>query len=269
MNRIVGFGLAAVAVVAVVLVGAQLFNSSGGGLGGEANGSPEASAAEPSVEPNPSPSADAGLPLGPFAWVVPARPPVPPDDGPAITITIPAPGWSCPDLGGFCALVKGEDVDNVPESALLFESTTAGFLVYGDPCQWESSTPETPATSADEIVAALAAQPSRDASDPVDVTVDGYHGRMVTLHVPEDAGGGLGTSGFSFEGCNGGEFASYGLDGFDEPRRWHQGPGQIDDFWVVDVDDAVVVIMASYRPDTPADRIAEMRTMAESATFGD
>ena len=51
----------------------------------------------------------------------------------------------------------------------------------------KSTMPDTPATTVDEFVAALAAQASRDASAPVDVTVGGYAGKTITLHVPDDA----------------------------------------------------------------------------------
>ena len=98
------------------------------------------------------------------------------------------------------------------------------LYVYGDPCHWASTTPDTPATTVDELVAALAAQASRDASAPVDITVDGYAGKSITLHVPDDA---------VFSDCDRDTFGSWtvsldsapGLD----PYRYHQGPGQIDE----------------------------------------
>ena len=69
-----------------------------------------------------------------------------------------------------------------------------------------------------------------------------------------------------FADCDGGEFASYSIEG-EEPSLCHQGPGQIDEFWVVDVEGSIVEIRASYRPDTPAELVEEMRTIVESATF--
>ena len=53
--------------------------------------------------------------------------------------------------------------------------------MYGDPCQWSTTIPETPATTPDEIAAAFAAQASTDATAPVDVTVGGFAGKAVTL----------------------------------------------------------------------------------------
>ncbi len=74
------------------------------------------------------------------------------------------------------------------------------LYVYGDPCQWSSTTPDPPATTVDELVAALSAQASRDASEPVDITVDGYAGKSITLHVPDDA---------VFSDCDEGYFGSW------------------------------------------------------------
>lgn len=249
MNKIVTFGLAAAAVVAAVFIGVQLFGSPGGGLGSQATPTPE-----PTEVPTPAPSADAFLPVGPFL-VADAEAP---EGAPRITVTIPASGWtSLPDFGG---LTKGAITDGASQAAVLLWAWPVGeeFEVYGDPCQWQSTIPDTPATTVDEIAAALAAQASRDGSDPVDVTVNGYTGKKVTLHVPDDA---------VFENCAGRTFASYGVAGAPTPVRTHQGPGQVDEIWILNVNGAVSIIHVMYGPETPAGLIEEMRTIAESATF--
>ena len=123
---------------------------------------------------------------------------------------------------------------------------------------WKSTKPETPATTVDEIATALAAQASRDGSEPVDVNVNGYTGKKVTLHVPDDA---------VDDNCDQGTFASYGVAG-SNPSRTHQGPGQVDELWILNVNQLSSIIDAMYRADTPAELIEEMRTIAESATFG-
>jgi len=256
MNKIVGYGLAAAAVVAVVLIGSQVIGSNSGGVGAEPTPivTPEPTPTPVSSLAEPTSSADAFLPEGPLlVWDSPV------EDAPSITMTISAPEW----LGGAADeaewLEKGAELDNMPEAAVLAGSLPpgTGFYVYGDPCQSASTRPETPATTVDEIVAALAAQASRDASEPVDVTVGGYAGKMITLHVPADA---------DFADCDGGEFASYTIEG-EERWQWQQGPGQIDDLWFVDVEGSIVEIRAMYRPDTPTELLEEMRTIVESATF--
>ena len=253
MNKFVVIGLGAAAVIVALIVGSNLIGSSSPRPGG----APSDSVAPSQAPSEPAPSAWVGVPAGRFLWFDPTNPLNPLLDGPPITITIAASGWTLP---GWEGLIKGDQVDNVPESWLLYASTTAGILVYGDPCPWQDLAPDTPATTADEIVAALAvAQLDRDASDPVDVTLGGYAGRMVTLHVPNNA---------VFSDCNGGIYASYGIEGQNGvPWRVHQGPGQIDEFWVVDVDGDIVIIDAAYRPDTSTERIDEMHTMIESARF--
>jgi len=125
-----------------------------------------------------------------------------------------------------------------------------------------STKPAKPATTVDQIAAALAAQASRNATAPVDVTIDGYRGKALTLHVPADAT----MTGEDFDGCEGGKFASYGIP--DDPlSRYHQGPGQIDELWILDVGGSTVIIDAMYRSDTPADVIQEMQRIAQAATF--
>ena len=272
MNRYLQYGLAAAAAVVIVVVVANLLP---GSLlpGGESSATPEASEAPASVEP----SAGAFLPEGSFAWFEPTSLPEPRTDLPQIMVTISASGWACPQIGyDACILINGGGEGSLsvpdgrlPESALMATLTKSGIYVYQDPCQWEYDLPDPPATTVDEIAAALAAQPSRDASDPVDVTVGGYPGKMITLHVPDDARYSVADGGFT--DCFRGVYSSYTYGDHDGagslPTRWHQGPGQIDTFWIVQVDDAIVIIDAMYRADTSAGRIDEMRAIAESATF--
>ena len=267
MNKLLAIGLGAAAVIAVLLLGPNLLPSSGTGPGGQPTKSAEPSAIPPSAEPSQAPSSaapttgpDGFLPEGPFVVSSSSAPVAP------ITVTIPASGWThLPDFDG---LLKGEDADP-PEAGMLFWSWPAGTTmdVFGDPCKWESTRPETPAATVEEIASALAAQASRDASTPVDVTIGGYDGKHVTLHVPDDAP----TREEAFRDCDGGEFASYGRtggpDGVDGLERTHQGPGQTDELWILDVDGSLVIIDVMYRPDTSDELIEEMRTIVESTTF--
>ena len=63
MNKIVGFGLAAAAVVAVVLIGSQFIGSNPGGSGAGSSQTPEASVADPTATPEPSPTPASAPPL--------------------------------------------------------------------------------------------------------------------------------------------------------------------------------------------------------------
>jgi hypothetical protein len=260
MNKFLAIGLGAAAVVVALFVGAQLFGTPNGGTGGQPTPTPEPTVtAEPSpAEPSQTP--EGLLPEGPLLWSDPALETTPFDGMPPITVTIPASGWIyLPESGQTGApLVKGDEVNNLPEAAMLVMPTQADVYVYGDPCRLESTRPDSPATTVDEVVEAMAAQASRDASAPVDVTVDGFAGQSIILHVPDDA---------DPADCEGGEFATFVVDGETGVGRYHQGPGQVDEFWILDVDGDIVIIDAMYRPDTPPALVEEMRAIAESATF--
>ncbi len=256
MNKYVPIGIGAAAVVAAVVIGAQVLGppAPGGVAGADPTVAPSPTATAVPSSAAPSSAAVGGLPEGPFAVQEAV------DGMPPITVTIPASGWTFDPE--FDVLGKGVEVADLPEAAILLWAYPAGtgFDVYGDPCQWKSTVPDAPATTVGDFATALAAQPSRDGSNPVDVTVGGYAGKSLTLHVPGDA---------VFEDCDDGNFTSYGVatDGGTEPSRWQQGPGQIDELWILDVNGATVVLDATYRVDTPAELIEELRAIAESATF--
>jgi hypothetical protein len=208
----------------------------------------------PSVEA----STAAGLPVGGshVLWDAPGEV--------AITVTIPAAGW-VGDVGG--GILLKNDNARPPDGTgmIVFQGD---LYVYGDPCQWSGTEPDSPATTADELVTALEAQALRDASQPMDITLDGYSGKAITLHVPDDAA----FNGDSFTDCDQGYFGSWtvpvgGVAGTDGPYRYHQGPGQIDEIWAVDVDGVPVVIDWTHYAGTPAEDVDETRAIVESATF--
>jgi hypothetical protein len=258
MNRFVAAGIGTAAVVLALLVGSRLLGPPAStGVGVQPAATPSAS---PTMTPSPSASTPSptpvpGLPMGPFTVVDVQGP----DAAVHFTVGIPTSGWiSQPQYG---SIEKGTEANNLPEATILFWSWPVGtrFDVYGDPCHWATTRPKTPATTVAKIANALAAQASRDASKPVDVTVGGSSGKHVTLRVPNDAA--------SLSGCDRGDFASYGVAGASEPERYHQGPGQIDELWLLDVSGRFAIIDAMYRPDTPPTLIDEMRAIASSTTF--
>ncbi len=266
MNKILGLGLAAAAVVAAVLIGAQLLGSPDGGFGGpgeEPTPSPEASVVEPTPEAPPSSSAWTGIPEGPF--VVTGS-----DDPVQVTLDIASPGWR--HLGQFDAVDNDDDGLDPPEhagAALLawgWPSGT-GINVYGDPCQWRTTIPEAPATTPDEIAAAFAAQALTEASAPEDVTVGGYDGKAITLRVPMSFDLPGATREEKFADCDDETYAFYGVEGEDGWARNVQGAGQVDELWILDVDGSIVILAAVYSPATPAELVEDLRTLAESASF--
>ena len=252
MNRsvIIGLGAAAVVVVAL-LVGSRVFGSPASNVGG------------PGVEPTPTPQrsatpsrtpADGSLPVGAFVL----------SDGEfadggrnvPITVTIPAAGWYGEPGNG---ILENSGATNFgPDDAGMIGPFVGDIYVPADPCQWSTTMPDTPATTVDAVVAALQAQASRDASAPVDITVDGHAGKSIILHVPDDA---------EFGECDRTEFCTLTVDDPAVCHRYQQFPGQIDEVWMLDVNGEVAVIDASWGDQTPAEDVAELRAILDSITF--
>ena len=78
--------------------------------------------------------------------------------GTPMTVRIAAAGWHGLPQSGLLERVGGGDGS---EGAALIGPFYGELYVYGDPCQWSSTMPDTPATTVDEVVAALTAQASR------------------------------------------------------------------------------------------------------------
>ncbi len=53
----------------------------------------------------------------------------------------------------------------------------------------------------------------------------------------------------------------------DACARIAQGPGQIDEMWIVEVDGMAVIIDAAYYEGTPDEHVEEMRAIVESIRF--
>ncbi|WP_456825759.1 hypothetical protein [Cellulomonas sp. P5_E12] len=124
------------------------------------------------------------------------------------------------------------------------------YSVYSHPCDAIRRTLKVGPTAAD-LADALAAQPMRDGTTPVPVTIGGYDGFYVELSVPDD---------IDVDACPGGKFFSW-------PGRWQQGAGQVDMLWVVDVDGQRVVFDAWAMPGVSPQERAELQHMVTTATF--
>lgn len=252
MNATLKFGLAAAVVAVAVLIGINF-------VGTSAIGGPDINTPTPTVEatatpvPTPSPTPAGLLPEGPHVLsdgeAVDGMPTMP------MTVTIPAAGWY--GEPGDLILIKNDN-SAAPDGAGMIVFF-GDLYVYGDPCQWATTRPSEPATTVDELVAALTAQASRDATDAADVTVDGHAGKSITLHVPDDA---------VFSDCDRATFGSWGVPGGDvSPFRYHQDPGQIDKLWIVDVDGTLVVIDIAYYEETPQSVVDELEAIVASISF--
>jgi hypothetical protein len=251
MSIFARFGAVAAAVVLLVGAGWVLFEPSPSGVATPPTASPTSS---PTTAPPAAPSstpADRSLPEGSHDLERFGAVP--------LTVTIPARGWYAPGGG---ILMKNDSADPPDGAGMIVFGETTGYSVNGDPCRWSTTRSEAPATTVDDVVAALAAQASRDATVPVDITVDGYAGKSITLRVPDDVPHTGGPRGFT--DCHEGKFRSWTTP---SGERYHQGPGQIDKLWIVDVNGVVVVIDIAYYEGTPAAHVAELEAIVASITF--
>ena len=263
MNRFVTLGLAAVAVVITAFIGYRLLGSSVGGPGATPTPSPRPSLAEPTSQPSIPVTGAGEAPVGSYyLWNGGQYGQV------NIGVTIPGSGWwGTPQEG---AIAWENNVDPPNGAGMIVFSNGAGpeleYYVYGDPCHWRSTKPNSPATTVDEVVTALRNQSLRDASEPTDVTLGAgtvenasARGKAITLHVPDGA---------DLSQCDSGYFGSFATWSTSlTPDRYHQGPGQIDEMWVLDVGGKVVVLDIAYFPQTPASVVEELRGILASTVF--
>jgi len=140
--------------------------------------------------------------------------------------------------------------------------------VFRDPCDWVGQEYD-PGPTVEDLVAALVAQPMRNASQPIDVTLGGYSGQYLEWSVPADMKSSTWTD---FDVCDidpsdviHRNFNSWLGNGMG--NRYQQVPGQVDRLWVLDVDGQRLVIDATYSADTvQADR-DELESAVASLRF--
>jgi hypothetical protein len=172
---------------------------------------------------------------------------------PKVLVTVPG-GWAQDD--GW--IVGPIEPAGYPTGLLLWDVVD----VYAHPCQWEGPRVH-PGPTVDDLVAALVAQPLRNATEPVDATIDGHHGKRLEWSVPDDA---------DFTDCDvrdpGGEptFESWTAAGWSSDR-YQQGPGQVDRLWIIDVDGARLVIDAQFMPDATQQQVDELMEVVASLGF--
>lgn len=244
-NTTVRFGVAAVAVLILALLGIRFLP--GNNVGG------------PALEPTPTlrPSPTATVPVIPEGSLEARRYMFGSTDVP-VSIEAPA-GWegccgggaiSNPDLPGFAAI-------------LLFDVTE--ISIYQDPCGWASSRTTQP-RGAVAIAGALGALEGRQADGPVMSDVAGQFAFHVSLSVPNDLEVDAPADGETrFVDCDSGEFRTW--DTANGDTRYHQGTGQIDDLYIFDMAGRTLVVDVSYFDDTTRAQRAALDAMLASIRF--
>jgi hypothetical protein len=98
---------------------------------------------------------------------------------------------------------------------------------------------------------------------PVDITVDGHAGKSITVHVPDP----LPAECVDAQFCSFVDPALTSGPPEDACARSHQGPGQIDELYIVVVDGNLIVLDAAYWEGTSAALIEEERAIIDSVSF--
>jgi hypothetical protein len=126
--------------------------------------------------------------------------------------------------------------------------------VYADPCDWDRGFVEPPiGPGVDDLAAALVQRPHIEASEPKAVELKGFEGKQMRLQVSRS---------IDFIDCAGTQFRSWAA--VPDGSRYHQGPGQIDLLWILDVDGTRLVIDMAYFPATSRKDRAELMEILES-----
>jgi len=176
--------------------------------------------------------------------------PVPPI---GIDVTVPSADWEA-DLEFLLIAPSLQSTDAPDGAALVMGWTNQWVGLNSDPCIPIGTPnghvlPDTPVgPTVDDFVDAVLANPSLDVTEPTEASLGDHHGRFFTLTAPSD------------------------LSGCDNWRPWDpgfhaQGPDNVWDVWVMDVDGFRVLIVADYFPGTPAEVRTDLRAMAESIEF--
>lgn len=232
MNSAAKFGLVAAAVAVAAVLGFNTLvapNLGGPGL----------------VDPSPIPSASP-QPLGDQ----------PLDPGPVIAtgfgasesvtfrFTVPE-GWV--GFGGVGVLpVTGTEAPG--GMGIGLGEVNAGL--FSDPCGWAASDEVPVGPTVADLANAFVEQASYESSTPVDVTLGGYVGKRVELHLPSDV-----------ESCDNGEFYPW------VGSIYAQGPDNIWDVWILDVEGDRVVVLATRFPGTSAEDRAEQQAIVDSISI--
>jgi len=173
------------------------------------------------------------------------------------SFVIAAPqGWSTTDG----ITMKGPNAD------VLEMSVWDVGKVPSDPCHWDQSMHRAGGT-VDKVVASIRAQQLRHATEPVDITLAGYEGAYLELHVPADM---IVHGDADFKGCD--ERANGHTDFVNGIARsgaesYEEVPGQVKMLWVIEVDGRPLVVDATYSPDASAEQVRELESVVESIRF--
>lgn len=166
-----------------------------------------------------------------------------------VQLTVPS-GWVAATDAYLISAADGREPGAPSNSALVMGWT--GFYVglNSEPCSQISHQPTDidVGPSVDDFVEAVVAHPKLEITEPMDVSLGGYQGRFFALTGPAN-----------ISGCE--EWRPW------DPGFYAQGPNNLWDVWVMDVNGFRILIVTESFPETPADVKAELRSIVESIRF--
>ena len=230
MNTAAKFGLAAAAVVVAAVLGFNYLivpNMGGPGLG------------DPSPTPTstPQPLGDMPLDAGPVIATGFGA-----SESVELRFTVPD-GW-----GGFAGVGVLPATGTEAPAGMGINLGEVNEGLFSDPCQWNDGEPEVPiGPTVDDLASALAEQTAYETSTPVDVSLGGYAGIYIELRLPTDVAS-----------CDAGEFYPW------VGSIYAQGPDNIWDLWILDVNGDRIVVVATFFPGTSDEDRAEQQAIVDS-----
>jgi hypothetical protein len=171
-----------------------------------------------------------------------------------VEYTLPTEGWNL-FLGPFKDIEDASGLQRV--SALFVEIDD--LSIHG--CA--THRPLNPAVGPEvtDLAEALAATPPFEVtSPPTDVTAYGYSGQHVEIMVPLDQP----IEDGRFEGCQGGTLESWITHCCGGPFYGYVGPGDTEEFWILDVDGTRLAIIAFTSSAASPELIAERQEILDS-----
>jgi hypothetical protein len=169
-----------------------------------------------------------------------------------VTFTLPD-GW---DNIGWGVTKGGTTAGDVADPIFGLFFVEVGNT-YTDSCPSVQLDPPVGPT-VDDLASVWGDLPAFDATVPTDITVDGFHGKLVEFTVPD----------YDEDDCAYGQFMLLGGVGDPTDGYWAQGPNHHHQLRILDVDGTRVVIGAGWYPDTSAQDRADIDEMLNSIQIG-
>ena len=176
-------------------------------------------------------------------------------DPPVLDLTVPA-GWSVLPVGSLVR--EGEGV------TISFWNVAQ---VFADPCRWHGER-QLVGPGIRDLAQALQRVPGRNASEPVEVEIDGRWGLFMQWSVPADLES---DRPGSFVGCDDtrtGDTIYVSWTTWPNGRqRYHRFPGEVDRMWILDADGRRLLIDAQQEPAATPAAMAEIDAIIASIRF--